>query len=207
MLLNDQSILGTDSTAAGYLLPQTDVADDDELLDLYQPIVQAISGLGDGSFVRPSWQSPDEPNEPPINTDWIALRVSHMRDDTFMTEIHVDTDGLGYDLVEYTEDIDLILSCYGPHSQGYARVLKDGFRLEQNRAQLQAMNTDVLEASQPVTLPALVTGKWRRRVDVTINMRRRVSRKYNIRSIVQAVVTVNTEQFVDPVMAPLEIPT
>jgi hypothetical protein len=80
-------------------------------------------------------------------------------------------------------------------------VLRDGFRIEQNRAPLNAANMDVLYCGSPVTLPALLHGKWRRRVDVTITLRRYVSRKYNIRTLVEADATVNAEVFVDTIKA------
>lgn len=195
-----ENLQSADSTAPGYLIPQTPVADDDELLDLYQPIIAGIGGYIDDSLVRPGWQWPDVPNQPTISTDWAALRISHTREDTFLTELHVAM-GLGYDLVEYTEDVDLLVSCYGPNSQGYARRLRDGFRLDQNRAPLQAMNTDVLFVGSPVTLPMLLHGKWLRRVDITINLRRRLSVQYNIRTLLEADATVSVEVFTDTIKA------
>lgn len=182
-----------DSSYAGFLAPLLPpVADDDALLDLLQPIVVGISGHPDPSLVRPGWQTPDTPNLPEYTQDWIALRISRTRPDTYRFEQHV-ADGEGYDYVEYSEEIDLMLSCYGPRSQGYARVLRDGFQIPQNRNALQAFKIDTLYVSEPLTLPALLTNVWVRRVDLTVTLRRVVEQSYGVKTILSAPgVTVNS---------------
>lgn len=174
-----------DSRAPGYLTPIGPLAlYDDELLDFLQPIILGVSGYPDPTLVRPGWQAPDVPNQPETAVDWCAFRVAEMREDTFHYEGHVDS-GDGYDLVESSEEIDVLISCYGPRSQSFARVLKQGFWLDQNRAPLLAVRMDVLYVSNPVTLPALLHGKWLRRVDLKVTLRRYLSTKYGVLTLLR----------------------
>lgn len=198
----------TSSQAAGIIPPLTPVADDDELIDLYQPVVAQIAGM-DGALVRPRWQDTDTPNQPQYETGWISLGIKNARDDTYQWEAHVDNGGddLGLDVFEYSEEIDLLISCYGPDAQKLSRRLRDGFRIEQNRAPLQALNTDVLFVGNSVVLPMLLHGKWLRRVDLTVMLRRYVSVQYAIRTIVglpdvmledSATSTIDNELYKEP---------
>ena len=200
-----------DSRANGFLTPiQSPVADDDDLLDLLQAIVAGVGGYPDSTLVRPGWQSPDVPNLPNYDVDWAALRIARQRPDTYRFETHVD-DGQGYNVVEYSEEFDLMISCYGPKSQGFARTVRDGFQIAQNRSALQALDMDTLYVGDPITLPSLLTNVWVRRVDIVVTLRRVVERKYGVLTIVAAPIAVNTtmglnnEKYVTPII--VEDPT
>lgn len=171
------------STAAGFLVPvSAPVPYDDELLDLLQPIIVGISGYLDPSLVRPRWQAPAVPNQPDYASDWIGFGISRMRVDTFAFEGHVPT-GLGHNVIERSEEHDVLVSCYGPKAQSFAAILYDGFAIEQNRAYLNAIGMDTLYVSEPVNLPALLHGAWVKRVDLTVTLRRYISRAYEVRTI------------------------
>lgn len=190
-----------DSRAPGFLTPiQSPVPDDDELLDLLQPIVAGVGGYPDSSLVRPGWQTPDVPNQPDFKTDWCALRIARTRPDTYRYETHVD-DGDGYDVVEYSEEVDLMISCYGPKSQGFARVIRDGFQIAQNRSALQSLDIDTLFVSEPTTLPLLITNVWVRRVDIVITLRRIVERKYGVLTVIlpPSGSGIDNEHYVTPI--------
>lgn len=192
----------SDSRAQDYLAPLTPVADDDALLDLLQPIVTGITGI-DGTLVRPRWQPDDTPNLPEYSTDWVAVGIARTRPETFHTEQHVP-DGDGYDLFITSEEVDVLMSFYGPNSQGNARRINNGIRISQNRAGLQAMGMDTLYVADPVTLPALLTGKWVRRVDVSITMRRRLAIRYNVLNILSADAGngIDNEYYITPITVP-----
>ena len=171
------------TAAPGFLVPLlAPIPYDDALLDLLQPIVVGIGGYSDPTLVRPGWQFPDTPNQPDYTVDWAALRIADIRSDTFSYEAHVPT-GNGYDVLETTEEIDLLLSCYGPHAQTFMKVLRDGFQLGQNRSYLKALNMDLLSCAAPRTLPALLHGQWLRRVDMTVTLRRYCSQQYGVNTL------------------------
>lgn len=196
-----------DSRAPGFLTPLGQVLDDDELLDALQPIVVGIGGWPDPSLVRPSWQSPDMPNQPEYPENWCALRIARTRPDTYRFETHV-ADGQGYDVTEYSEELDLMLTCYGPRSQSFARTMRDGFQIAQNRQPLQALDMDTLFVGEPVTIPILQTNVWVRRVDVTVTLRRVVERKYGVLTILELPVPnvstdlmgLNNEKYITPII-------
>lgn len=181
--------------------------DDDELLDLLQLIIAGIGGYSDPTLVRPSWQTPDIPNDPDFVTDWVGFRIKDLREDTFQYEEHVP-EGTGYSLFEYSEEIDLLISCYGPHSMKFARTLRDGFRLSTNRAALQQHKMDTLYCSNPVTIPALMMNVWRRKVDFTVTLRRYVTSKYRVLTILsvplvvdpQGAMGVDNEKYIEPIL-------
>ena len=191
-----------DSREQGYLTPLNPPPDDDALLDLLQPIVSGITGI-DGTLVRPRWQPDDTPNMPDYTVNWCAVGIARSRPETYHAEQHVP-DADGYNLFITSEEIDVMFSFYGPASQGYARRARDGFRLSQNRAPLQANGMDTLYCSDPLTLPALLTGKWVRRVDMTVTMRRRVSEQYGIRTIIglptMEPMGLNNELYITPIV-------
>lgn len=175
------------SAAPGFLTPiGPAIPYDDELLDILQPIVAGISGM-DPTKVVPGWQYPDTPNMPDYSVNWIALRITRVRPDTFSYEAHVDDsdDGsAGYDVVESTEEFDLLVSCYGPNASRNTRTLRDGFQLSQNRWPLQQYKIDVLSVGEFAVLPALLTGQWQKRMDFTVTMRRYVSQQYGVLTVI-----------------------
>lgn len=172
------------SAAPGFLTPiGSPIPYDDALLDLLQPIIAGIGGYPDPTMVRPGWQFPDTPNMPEFDVDWVAFRIPRLREDTFNYEAHVDS-GQGYDVVENTEEHDLLISCYGPKSQTYAKVLRNGFKLAQNRWYLQQIHMDLLSISEPATVPSLLHGTFQRRVDMTVTLRRYTSQKYGVLTVI-----------------------
>ena len=175
----------TTSQTAGFLTQiSPPVPYDDDLLDLLQPILVGVLGSIDPTLVRPRWQPGDTPNLPDYTVNWVAFGISDTRHDTFVFEDHLDQ-GDGVDRVEETEELDVLVSCYGPTAGGYAGLLRAGLTLGQNRTYLQALGIDLLSVGNPVTLPALLTGVWVRRVDLKVTLRRYVSRTYAVRTIVE----------------------
>lgn len=172
------------SDQSGYLTPVgTPVPYDDALIDLLQPVFVGLSGLT-GTAFRPRWQLNDVPNQPEQNENWAALGISRMRTDVFAYQGHVDS-GAGYNVLQRTEEIDVLLSFYGPLGKTYAEQTRDGLSIEQNRAALEVLKMGVVSVGDSVLLPALLNGRWQRRVDVTVTLRRCVERQYNILTVTE----------------------
>lgn len=198
------------SNAPGFLTQiSPPVPYDDDLIDLLQPIVVGILDVVPPTFVRPRWQPGDTPNQPDYGVDWIALGISNTRHEAFAYEGHV-AEGEGFDNVERTEELDVLISCYGPHAGGNAGTLRDGFSLGQNRTSLHDLGADLLFVGNPTTLPALVTGVWVRRVDLTITLRRYTTRQYGVKTIVEIPTPIinngvpafgiDNEQYITPII-------
>lgn len=191
------------SAAQGFLTPVgTQPAYDEALLLQLQPIIAGIAGFADPSLVRPRWQFPDVPILPEYPTDWCALGVSRTRSDTNVYEGHVD-DADGFDSVQYTEEVDMLISCYGPNAMARTAQLRDGLKIAQNRYYLQQLGMDLLIIGEPVNIPALLTGQWVRRVDTTFTLRRYVNRSYQIFTVTGlSESTLDNEQYVTPIDPP-----
>lgn len=176
--------MGT-SSAPGFLTEVSPpVPYDDDLIDALQPLVVGMLGNIEPTLVRPRWQSGDTPNIPAYTVNWVALGVSDVRHDTFPYERHVD-EGEGHDTVQETEELDVLVSCYGPLAGGNAARLRSALSLGQNRGYLQDLGADLISVGNQNTLPALTTGVWVRRVDFKITLRRYIKRDYAVRTIVE----------------------
>lgn len=193
-----------DTTAPGYLLPDSPpVAYDDDLVDLLQPVVSGVTGVP-GDLVRPRWQPDDVPQQPPYGTTWIALGVRDTEHPGFAYEGHVDGPDGGHDVLERSEEIEVLVSAYGPGSAGAVASLRDGLSIGQNRAALRAAGMDLVAVGKPVTVPALQTGKWVRRVDVPVMLRRYITRAYPVRTILEVGLGsgLDNEQYLTPINVP-----
>lgn len=176
--------MANDTSSAGYLTPTgAQPTYDDTLLDSLQPVIVGITGLPD-NMVRPRLQIDDQPNEPGVDTDWCAFGIREFRQSGFPYEGHVD-DSAGYDIVEDYEEFDLLMSFYGPNSRALAQRTRIGLTVAQNRAPLQALGIDVGSLGSTVQLPALLHGKWQRRVDFAVALRRNPQRTYGVLTVVE----------------------
>lgn len=194
-------MINNNSANPGFLTPVSgSPLDDQDLLVFLQPAVAAIGGWEDTSLVRPGWQAPDAPLQPTFDVDWAGIRIARSRPDTFQYEEHVP-EGEGQNVFEYSEEFDLMVSCFGPRSQAYARRIRDGMRVAQNRSYFQALKMDVVVCGEPWTVPALQQGQWLRRVDVTITMRRVVEERFGVLTLLlPADGGIDNEHYVTPII-------
>lgn len=181
------------SSAAGYLPPLNSVIDDAALIDVFQGVIAGITGI-DGSLFFPRWQE-EEPNLPAWGTDWGALGVTSRTADVFPANIHYpDNNGdLGHDIVVREEEINVMVSFYGPHAEGNGTRLREGLFVEQNRSALRHFGIALIEVTDFTHIPEFIKQRWLNRMDVTVRFRRQVIRAYAILDLVKAegVITAN----------------
>lgn len=195
--------MATDSSAAGYLVPAgTPNPIYDQALDrVLHDVIQGITGIVDPTLVRPRWQ-PEPPATPAFTTDWIAYGITRSTRDTFAYMGH-DGDGQGSDELVRTEELLVLVSTYGPNAHGNMERLSDGFEVEQNRAALQALDADLVECQESIVLPALLKEKWVKRVDMTIVLRRKVTRSYPVLNLQSADLdSLDNEQYITNLHTP-----
>ena len=183
--------MSTDSTTSGFIAPNTSPApiEDQDLDRFLQQYVSAITGVS-GDLVRPRWQ-PDPPNQPGIDVTWIALGVSGRNPETFAAELHADDEqsSVTYRL----EDLDVLVSFFGPGmGAAYARF-RDGLSLAQNREALTLSGFGLIELTPPITAPALLNERWQKRIDTTLRLRRGVAHRYAVLSIGSPNLTITTD--------------
>lgn len=187
------------SSVAGFLTPNPAPAplEDKALDDFFQALVVGITGLATAN-VRPRWQA-EPPTQPEREDDWMAVGVVDEDPDTYAVVRHSQSDDpdAPIDELQRHEDLDVLVSSYGPNARGNLKILADGLLIPQNLAVLTANGMGLVEASRIVAAPDLVKEKWLRRFDLHIIVRRNVTRTYNILNIDSASGEITTGQYTD----------
>lgn len=172
------------SATGGYLSPSGAVPVEDAALDaVLQQAIVGITGLP-GAMVRPRWQ-PTVPKQPEPTANWCALGITRTGPADFPAIEH-DGTGDGQSTLHRHEEFDALVSFYGPAASGYAKTLRDGLYLAQNRETLQAAGIDLIGTSDQTAAPDLINQQWVRRYDVTLSFRRHVARTYPVLNLLSA---------------------
>ncbi|KVO82397.1 hypothetical protein WL21_08705 [Burkholderia ubonensis] len=182
----------TDSSTGGYLAPSDDVplVEDDELDDLVHDLIAGVTALP-GDLVRPRVQ-PTVPKQPEPSADWCAFGVQEQEQDAGPAIQH-DGAGDGHDTYIRHQDIDVQCTFYGPHAKGYAQRLADGLAIPQNREQLQLQDMAFVTAGTIRPAPDFVNQQWVRRYDMTVTLRRKITRTYAVLNLKSATVATTTD--------------
>lgn len=171
------------SATGGYLAATGTVATDGVLEDQIQAAIVGITALP-GDMVRPVWQ-PNPPQKPDLTVDWCAYRVESTEPNWTGAIIH-HPEGEGTDELRRHETVNLLVSFYGPHSEGYAGRLRDGMLIPQNMEALKAHGIAFLEAGRLMNAPEYVNNQWVTRRDLTVKLRRVVIRTYDVLNVLSA---------------------
>jgi len=145
--------------------------------------------------VRPRWQ-PEPPDLPDFGTTWAAIGEVSRVPETYAADFHFcenDTRGNGYDLLVRNEEIELLISFYGPLAGTYAGLLRDGIQISQNREKMLLAGFGLVSTGDPVTVPELIKERWWYRVDQPFIVRRQIQRKYDVLNLLSAPTTVSTQ--------------
>lgn len=205
-----------DSSTGGYLTPSvaSPPLEDAELDALIQQMVVGITGLP-GNMVRPRWQ-PVVPKQPEPSVNWCAIGVTTQDSDAGPAIVHqadfvgnvVLADGtqvaessgpVGYgdingrDTYIRHQDIEVLASFYGPNGKRYAQQLSDGLAIPQNREQLGVNDMAFVDAGAIRAVPEMVNQQWIRRYDMTVRLRRKITRTYAVLNLLSADVQTTTD--------------
>lgn len=189
--------MSNDSSTGGYLQPAPSPApaplEDAALRDFLQAVFVGLTGL-DGKLVRPRWQ-PVPPAQPEIGTNWMAFGIVARPADTFAFEMHdpAAANGNGADVMNRNEELTILCSFYGPNAGGYATGVRDGLSVPQNREALLKAGMALIGCEDIVSAPALINDQWYSRLDMTVRIRRSVTRVYPILHITSAGITLTTD--------------
>ncbi|ERJ35935.1 putative bacteriophage protein [Burkholderia sp. AU4i] len=174
-----------DSSTGGYLAPAVDTPpdEDDALDDLVHDLVAGVTALPP-DLVRPRWQ-PVVAKQPEPGVNWCAFGIQTQTPDASPAIVHNGANE-GSDTYIRHQDLEVLCTFYGPAAKGYAQRLADGLALPQNREQLQLLDMAFVNVSEIRAAPDLVNQQWVRRYDMTVKLRRKVSRTYavlNLKSV------------------------
>ncbi|MBI6548592.1 phage neck terminator protein [Xenorhabdus lircayensis] len=169
------------SERAGWLIPDTEPVYDEVVERLCSQWLRGVSGLPNG-MVRPRW-TPVLAAQPPADTDWCGFGITEIpADDNPAFANQTDQS----DELWRHEDFECSASFYGPHSQGYASRFRDGLSVSQNNAEFNQLGLSVVKHSRITSFPELINNQWVRRYDITVTLRRKVVRRYSIKSLTDA---------------------
>lgn len=156
-------------------------------------MIASLTAL-DGTLVRPRWQ-PESVNIPQSGTVWCAFGFVDEASDFSPAQIpFLDNTGVGYVQLQENEEFGVLCSFYGTGAgsaaKAAAKQLRDGLRISQNREVLTNAGMDLLDVTAPVPAPTLTKEIWLYRCDLTLKIRRMITRDYPILSIETATVPV-----------------
>lgn len=181
-----------DSSTGGYLAPTVEAPpDEDDALDrLLHDLIAGVTALPT-DLVRPRWQ-PTVPKQPAPAVNWCAFGVSDQEPDANPVIQH-DGTGEGSDTYIRHEVISVSCSFYGPAAKGYAQRLADSLAIPQNREALGVNDMAFVGVSTIRAAPDFVNQQWIRRYDITVTLRRKITRTYAVLNLLSASVTSTTD--------------
>jgi hypothetical protein len=177
----------TNSTASpGPIGPVSpNVLDDLALDSAIAVVIAGITGL-DQSRVIPRDQPGSGPREPDVDQNWVSVGVMTSTPlSTRAIQRHI-SDGDGSSALQQYYVLDVLASCYGPKSNGIARLIFDAFDIEQNRFALRALGLAFQDVDPIRKVPGIVAAGIRRRSDLSFRLTQSIERVYLIRNILGA---------------------
>lgn len=185
----------TGSSQTGFLVPAPspapENATDSDLDALLALVVRNLTGLPAG-MVRPRWQL--EPAQlPEHSVSWCAVGVPQITRDVHPAIVHTDDGTTAADVMLRSQELEVLVSFYGPQCVGLAHTLGDALQCGQNGDELLARGFGFIECTGVVQVPALLKAQWQRRADITVRLRRLTSRTFPVSSIVSAGATVHAD--------------
>jgi hypothetical protein len=186
------------SATGGYLAPAPSPSqlEDDALTDFLHDWVVGISGI-DNANVRPRWQ-PEPANIPAENVNWLAFGIIRRLTDTYAAEVHNASDP-GYNQTRRHEVLFLAATFYGPNRNAYARRLREGMQVAQNREILSLNNMGLVESGDIMTSPEQVKDKWYPGATFTFSIRRQLVSDYAVRNILSSGIELDNVHYVETI--------
>jgi hypothetical protein len=182
----------TDSRLAGYLGPASpgpEPLEDDSWEDFLHDVFAGVTGL-DPTLVRPRWQ-PEPPLRPDIGVDWLAFGTTATRTDFVPVTYHIADGADGYDAMQEMEELDILLSFYGPNCEKYQSYCRRGLFVDQNQAVFRANAVGMVSTTGFTRAAELVRERWWPRTDMTVTLRREVRYNYNVVNLLRAQVDIS----------------
>ncbi len=199
-LTYDSGLKNDSGLCFGLIQPSPEDAEFDRQI---QVLITGLTGLT-GPAIRPRWQVVPA-NRPNLATDWVSFGIvdsqpddnpyiSHQSSNTYDSGLRYDI-GTRYDapvvesdVVQRHEELQVLVSFYGPQAGRFARYVREGLYLSQNREGLTDLS--LISVGNITSVPELVNEQWARKLDLMLQFRRRVASAYSILNIQSAPVNL-----------------
>ena len=129
---------------------------------------------------------------PKSDVSWCAFGVTRYDPLNFPVLIHRGEED-GYSVMYDHENIDVLVSFYGPGHVDQARQLRRSLHIYQNRLALRKNGLAFLRAGTIVAVPELVAMQWEPRADIPLTFQLLTRQIYAILNIKQVAGTVQTD--------------
>ena len=184
-----------DSSTGGYLPPiSLPPVSDLELDTLIQGLIAGITGLP-GDLVLPRWQDQPEdeggarPRIPDRATTWCAVGVT-VTDSDDRPALNHSGEGDGSTTLRRFDTLDVLATFYGPKNDAYARLVRDGFYISQNREEMYRNGLGFIGCDPIRRIPEIKGMGTRRRSDLSFRLIHRVERTFAILNVLEGVGTI-----------------
>lgn len=177
------------SSVAGFLGSISNIPNDQALEDALNPTIAGITQLDANTQIRPRFQE-DPPAVPDRSVNWVAFGITRILSDTCAATVQQSNSSA---LVIRNQDIEVLLSWYGPQAGNNAEVFRDGLQIDQNRDLLRAADLGIITIGEARKAPELFKSKYLNRYDMTLMLRRRTARQFSILTLTGFGITLNTD--------------
>ena len=179
--------ISPNSSIAGYLTPNNLPITDDALDHFFHDLFCNVLNL-DPTLCRPRWQV--EPTNMPNNsTTWIAQGIEEFPTDVNQSQTFINGTGM---VVNAYQELDNLISIYGPMMQLFELKLRMGLALDQNREYMNSQGIVLVKVHKARNVSLLINQQWQKKIDLKITFRRQLSIIYDVLNILEAPVSVHT---------------
>lgn len=174
--------MSNDSTVAGFLTPTGDAPAYDAQMNV-QIIrwVTGLTGLPEALIFTASAQTP-----PDSASTWCEFEIEMVEADVCALHIQHREESASQ---RVQETVTVMLRFCGTAGLGTAAQLRDGVKVNQNNAALNAEGFTFHRASPIVFEPLLINTQWLRRYELHVTLIREITRDYAIKMLVDAPVS------------------
>lgn len=168
--------------------------EDDDLDNALQSMVVGITGI-EADLVRPRWQD-DLPKQPEPDTDWCSIGVVDSQPDANPYIEHLfgnDITAPAGDISIRHEQLDVLVSMYGPHAKANLGILRDGLGIPQNLELAKSVGLYFVAMEGARIAPDFIAQQWIRRWDTQLTFRRMVTRVYGVNNILSAEIDLSDD--------------
>ena len=191
-----------DSSKKGFL-PLSPIQGRMSVEDVLHDLFAGITGLAP-ELVRPRWQpeppnqpeatnQPEPPSLPDATVNWCAFGIMDRTPQNLPEIIHHGENG-GHDEIIDFEQLDVLVSFYGPNAEDLARATRTGLYVPQNRAILRPNNLAFVKAVAITYVPEVVQYNWLARADLALVFTHRTARTYAVLNLEKSVGFIDTDR-------------